>query len=136
MGERDALVSRAVEGAGAKRRGLGAGDRADADVAGRGADSAGGPARGQRQRLRPRAERPLLDQLAPPEHAPRLVDLALHALPGDGAKFLDRARRQIAVAAADPGYLDPKTGYFVFTEVSLLANGSCCESGCRNWATA
>ena len=37
-----------------------------------------------------------------------------------------------AVAADDPGYLDPQTGYFVFTAATLLANGSCCESGCRH----
>ena len=37
-----------------------------------------------------------------------------------------------AVAADEPGYLDPRTGYFVFTEATLLANGTCCESGCRH----
>ena len=37
-----------------------------------------------------------------------------------------------AVAAGEPGYLDPTTGFFVFTEASLLANGTCCESGCRH----
>jgi hypothetical protein len=37
-----------------------------------------------------------------------------------------------AVAAEEPGYLDPRTGYFVFTAASLAANGSCCESGCRH----
>jgi hypothetical protein len=37
-----------------------------------------------------------------------------------------------AVAAGEPGYLDPETGYFVFTAATLLANGSCCESGCRH----
>ena len=37
-----------------------------------------------------------------------------------------------AVAAGEAGYLDPRTGYFVFTSASLAANGSCCESGCRH----
>lgn len=37
-----------------------------------------------------------------------------------------------AVAAGEPGYLDPETGFFVFTSVALAANGSCCESGCRH----
>ncbi len=37
-----------------------------------------------------------------------------------------------AVAAGEAGYLDPETGYFVFTAASLLANGTCCESGCRH----
>jgi hypothetical protein len=36
------------------------------------------------------------------------------------------------VAAGEPGYTDPETGYFVFTAATLLANGSCCESGCRH----
>jgi hypothetical protein len=37
-----------------------------------------------------------------------------------------------AVAAGEPGYLDPETGFFVFTAAALAANGSCCESGCRH----
>jgi Family of unknown function (DUF5522) len=37
-----------------------------------------------------------------------------------------------AIAAGEPGYADPETGYFVFTAETLRANGSCCESGCRH----
>jgi hypothetical protein len=37
-----------------------------------------------------------------------------------------------AVAAGEPGYLDPQTGFVVFTAASLAANGSCCESGSRH----
>ena len=37
-----------------------------------------------------------------------------------------------AVVAGEPGYLDPETGFFVFTAAALAANGSCCESGCRH----
>lgn len=37
-----------------------------------------------------------------------------------------------AVDAGEPGYIDPETGYFVFTAAALAANGSCCESGCRH----
>lgn len=37
-----------------------------------------------------------------------------------------------AVAAGEPGYLDPETAYFVFTAEALRANGTCCESGCRH----
>jgi hypothetical protein len=37
-----------------------------------------------------------------------------------------------AIAAGEPGYLDPETGLFVFTADSLLEKGSCCESGCRH----
>jgi hypothetical protein len=38
----------------------------------------------------------------------------------------------IAVAAGEPGYLDPETGMFVFTSVALSAKGTCCDSGCRH----
>jgi len=37
-----------------------------------------------------------------------------------------------AVAAGDPGYADPATGFFVFTAVELAARGACCGSGCRH----
>jgi hypothetical protein len=37
-----------------------------------------------------------------------------------------------AVAAGRDGYLDPGTGYFVFTAAHLANTGSCCDSGCRH----
>ena len=37
-----------------------------------------------------------------------------------------------AVAAGEPGYLDPATGAFVFTAVTLAERGECCEQGCRH----
>jgi hypothetical protein len=37
-----------------------------------------------------------------------------------------------AVAAGEPGYLDPDTGFFVFTSAALAARGECCGSGCRH----
>jgi hypothetical protein len=37
-----------------------------------------------------------------------------------------------AVAAGEEGYLDPETGYFVFTAATLAARGTCCDSGCRH----
>jgi hypothetical protein len=37
-----------------------------------------------------------------------------------------------AVAAGEPGYADPATGYFVFTAVALAERGECCGSGCRH----
>jgi hypothetical protein len=37
-----------------------------------------------------------------------------------------------AVAAGADGYLDPDTGYFVFTAAFLAARGTCCDSGCRH----
>ncbi len=43
-----------------------------------------------------------------------------------------RAAHDRAVAAGEPGYLDPDTGYFVFTAVTLAERGTCCGSGCRH----
>ena len=37
-----------------------------------------------------------------------------------------------AVAAGEPWYLDPETGFFVFTAAELAARGECCGSGCRH----
>ena len=37
-----------------------------------------------------------------------------------------------AVAAGEDGYLDPVTGYFVFTAAYVAARGTCCDSGCRH----
>ena len=37
-----------------------------------------------------------------------------------------------AVAAGEPGYVDPETGSFVFTAATLAARGECCGSGCRH----
>jgi hypothetical protein len=39
---------------------------------------------------------------------------------------------QAAVDAGEPGYLDPETGFFVFTADALAAKGECCDSGCRH----
>lgn len=50
----------------------------------------------------------------------------------DERESLIRAAHDAAVARGDDGYEDPVTGYFVFTRASLLANGRCCEAGCRH----
>ena len=52
----------------------------------------------------------------------------------DGRSYAEEIVRahDAAIAAGEPGYLDPETGYFVFTSATLLANGECCESGCRH----
>ena len=42
------------------------------------------------------------------------------------------ARHAAAVAAGEPGYDDPATGYFVFTAAHHRARGECCGSGCRH----
>jgi hypothetical protein len=42
------------------------------------------------------------------------------------------AAHDAAVDAGAPGYLDPSTGLFVLTVVTLLDRGECCEQGCRH----
>lgn len=43
-----------------------------------------------------------------------------------------RAAHDAAVAAGEPGYLDPDSGLFVLTAAHLAAQGTCCGSGCRH----
>ncbi len=42
------------------------------------------------------------------------------------------AAHAAAVAAGSPTYVDPATGYQVFTEAFLAERGRCCGSGCRH----
>jgi hypothetical protein len=51
------------------------------------------------------------------------------ARPDRGAVLAAHAR---ALAAGEDGYLDPATGYWVFTAAYLWDRGSCCDSGCRH----
>lgn len=37
-----------------------------------------------------------------------------------------------AMAADQPGYLDPGSGLFVMTAGSLADRGTCCHQGCRH----
>ena len=50
----------------------------------------------------------------------------------DDAQAAIREAHDRAVAEGEPGYLDPETGFFVFTAVALAAKGECCGSGCRH----
>ncbi|MEM0953253.1 MAG: DUF5522 domain-containing protein [Pseudomonadota bacterium] len=43
----------------------------------------------------------------------------------------DEAHRQ-ALEAGHPSYIDPDTGYAVFTRATLEARGKCCGCGCRH----
>jgi hypothetical protein len=36
------------------------------------------------------------------------------------------------VEAGDPLYVDPATGFHVLTAATLLARGTCCDTGCRH----
>ncbi len=55
----------------------------------------------------------------------------LGAMPPDPTSRIEAAHAA-AIAAGEPGYIDPETGYFVFTAIALRTNGTCCGSGCRH----
>ena len=42
------------------------------------------------------------------------------------------ARHAAAVAAGSSTYVDPVSGYQVFTAAHLVQRGDCCDSGCRH----
>lgn len=42
------------------------------------------------------------------------------------------AAHAAAMEAGSATYVDPATGYQVFTAAALVARGSCCETGCRH----
>jgi len=54
-------------------------------------------------------------------------------LPADTpAREEQLAAHAAALAAAEPGYLDPATGLFVLTAAFLAERGTCCDRGCRH----
>lgn len=62
------------------------------------------------------ARLPLTDRLSP-RHASYARILAAH---------------EQALRNGTPGYVDPASGFFVFTAAELWARGTCCDSGCRH----
>jgi hypothetical protein len=42
------------------------------------------------------------------------------------------AAHETAMAAGEDGYVDPVSGFFVFTARSHWDRGTCCRSGCRH----
>lgn len=43
-----------------------------------------------------------------------------------------RRLHDLAVALGQDHYIDPATGFLVFTELHHRRRGTCCESGCRH----
>jgi hypothetical protein len=43
-----------------------------------------------------------------------------------------KAAHEAALQRGETTYVDPETGYRVFTEHAHLARGHCCKSGCRH----
>jgi hypothetical protein len=65
----------------------------------------------------------------PPELRLPLVE-RLDPARADHAAIL--AAHERALALDEDGYLDPTTGYLVFTAQALWDRGRCCNSGCRH----
>ena len=42
------------------------------------------------------------------------------------------AAHEAALAADEPGYIDPTSGLFVLTAAYLARRGTCCDQGCRH----
>ncbi|MEM9033975.1 MAG: DUF5522 domain-containing protein [Actinomycetota bacterium] len=42
------------------------------------------------------------------------------------------AAHEVAVGSGADGYVDPASGYWVFTAQFLLDRETCCETGCRH----
>jgi hypothetical protein len=42
------------------------------------------------------------------------------------------AAHDAAVEHGEAGYLDPATGWWVFTSAHLASRGACCANGCRH----
>lgn len=65
--------------------------------------------------------------MAPPDD-----DQETAGAPSGGLAPHVEAAHLAAVRAGEPGYLDPDTGLFVLTAISLAARGRCCGEGCRH----
>jgi hypothetical protein len=66
---------------------------------------------------------------------PRSDPLVPHPLrldPTDPRRPEILAAHARAIREGEPRYLDPLSGYWVFTAAFLLDRGTCCESGCRH----
>ena len=42
------------------------------------------------------------------------------------------AAHEAALRSGAPGYVDPVSGFLVFTAAELWARGTCCDTGCRH----
>jgi hypothetical protein len=42
------------------------------------------------------------------------------------------AAHAAAVLSGEPGYIDPASGLFVLSAATLVAQGDCCDQGCRH----
>ncbi|WII70816.1 DUF5522 domain-containing protein [Bdellovibrio sp. 22V] len=49
----------------------------------------------------------------------------------DKKELIEELHRK-AVERGEESYIDPETGYLVFTELFHKRRGHCCESGCRH----
>lgn len=67
-----------------------------------------------------------------PSHAPALLPWHREQVASTTITAEARRAHDDAVAAGEPGYLDPATGLFVMTAAYLAARDWCCGNGCRH----
>lgn len=61
----------------------------------------------------------------------RSMDRSMFRSHGEVSAAAQSAHR-LAVERGESTYVDPDTGYMVFTSVSHLERGTCCGNGCRH----
>jgi hypothetical protein len=62
----------------------------------------------------------------------RRLPLVERLSPRHGAYPRVLAAHEAALRTGAPGYVDPVSGFFVFTAQELWDRGRCCHSGCRH----
>jgi hypothetical protein len=62
----------------------------------------------------------------------RQLPLVSRLSPRHGGYASILAAHHEAVRTSAPGYIDPTSGFFVFTATELWDRGACCHSGCRH----
>lgn len=62
----------------------------------------------------------------------RRLPLVERLSPRHGAYPRVLAAHEAAMRVGSPGYVDPISGFFVFTARELWERGECCHSGCRH----
>jgi len=62
----------------------------------------------------------------------RRLPLVERLSPRDGSYARIISAHEAAIRTGAPGYVDPTSGFFVFTAAELWERGVCCSSGCRH----
>jgi Family of unknown function (DUF5522) len=74
-----------------------------------------------------------MSRMSQPLSARPLSEPHPHRLPLEHPRRAEILAAHLAAIAADePGYLDPETGLFVLTAAFHARHGTCCGRGCRH----